>query len=142
MPIYIELANLIIPKKTLEEKYSGGLEAFRNDLKNSTIQEDDELLSLSKMNDDEFDLEHLLSNGISYDEALSSSKDFVIVLRYGGALWPVDWLTENQVFAWHKSCSQQQVDKALDVSAMSYEEISVQIKRGENPLKAISASNF
>lgn len=142
MPIYIDLANLIIPKKVIEQKYLGGLAAFRNYFTDCEIQEDDELLSIAKMNEDEFDIEHLVSNLVFYDEAQNSSKDFVIVLRYGGVLWEVDWLIENKIFAWHKTCSQEVVDRALGVSAMNFEEISVKIKRGENPLKAISASNF
>ena len=59
MPIYLDLANLILDKRIIEKKYTGGIAQFRIDYINERHpmnQEDDELFSISKMNVDEFDI--------------------------------------------------------------------------------------
>jgi len=69
-PVYLHISNLIIKKEAIAEKYNGGLEKFRKDynIPESEInQEDGSLFSLGKMNPDEFDIEKLLQNGLSFD---------------------------------------------------------------------------
>lgn len=51
------------------------------------------------MNIDDFDIDLLTSNGLYFDDEKQESNDFTIVYRYGGLLWPVDWLKENRIFA-------------------------------------------
>jgi len=93
MPVYLHIANLIISKKAVQEKYIGGLEKFREDYKIKTSeinQEDGQLFSLGQMNADEFEIEKLITNGLSFNEELQRSDDFTIVYRYGDIYWQVD----------------------------------------------------
>ena len=139
MPIYIHPANLIIQKKTIAQKYIGGINHFKvmffSDA-NALNQEDDELFSITKMNRDEFDIEHLVLNGLSYSE---TSDDFVILTRYGGRCWDAEWLEDDKVFAWHKNCLPELVAKAKVISNKNYIDILSEIEQGENPLKVISS---
>jgi len=57
MPVYIELANLIVPKPVIEKKYAGGADHFRKDYSidgDNHHQEDDLLFSISRMNCDDY----------------------------------------------------------------------------------------
>jgi hypothetical protein len=102
MPVYLNIFNLIIKKDTISEKYIGGLEKFRKDyqIDNSEInQEDDELFALGAMNSDEFDIEDLILNGLSFDNNNQSFNDFTIIYRYDNSLLEVNWLQHNRVFA-------------------------------------------
>ena len=126
MPIYIELANLIVDKESIKSKYIGGIEAFRDYYivnGGEKNQEDNKLFSISRMNPDEFDLQHLIENGLSYVEVDRRSDDFVIVSRYGGCLWEVDWLCNNSVFAWHTDCEKQVVARLREISEMPANDI-------------------
>jgi hypothetical protein len=70
MPVYLHIFNLIIDKKAIIKKYSGGIEQFRIDYKipqSEINQEDDELFSLGQMGTDEFDIESLINKGLNYD---------------------------------------------------------------------------
>ncbi len=51
MPIYCEMLQLVVPKKTLQEKYSGGLEKFKEVYSwgSSLDHEDLELISKASM---------------------------------------------------------------------------------------------
>jgi hypothetical protein len=100
MPVYLYNFNLIIPKKTVSEKYTGGIEQFEMDYEIFTSDintEDDELFSLAQMNIDGFDIEELVQNGLTYDEDKQRSDDFVIIYRYGDDPWSVDWIQHNRV---------------------------------------------
>lgn len=138
MPIYRQLSNLIIPLATIESKYAGGADAFRKEYiipHLSINQEDNELFSLSAMNPQEFDIQALLSKGLEFDFNRQYSKDFVIVSRYDGKLWSADWLNNNGVFAWHKECSQEQINKAIELSKLSMDEISKLFEVGVDPFR-------
>ncbi len=141
MPLYLHLANLIIDKQTIIKKYDGGIEQFRLDYiheKESFNQEDDELFSITRMNEDEFDYASLASKGLQYDEAKNCSDDFVVYVRYSGMLWPVDWLEENKVFAWHRSCHPALIRKAKYVGEnVTMDEVVAAFDRGENPYRTI-----
>ena len=70
MPIYLDIYNLIVAKKAVTESYSGGIPQFRIDYNiplSEINQEDDELFSLGQMNADQFDIDHLVSSGLSFD---------------------------------------------------------------------------
>jgi len=71
MAVYLHIYNLIISKKAVTEKYKGGGFLFRKDYYPSLSgihQEDDEMFSLAQMNVDKFDIDRLISNGLSFDK--------------------------------------------------------------------------
>lgn len=145
MPTYIHLANLIINKEAVEKKVVGGCEAFRkyvHERENELLQEDDELFSLTRMNYDEFNLDKLVEFGLDFDDKNFCSKDFVLIVRYGGELWSVDWLENNLIFAWHVESDSALINKAKEVSNMLMDDIVELIERGENPLTVISMNQY
>lgn len=140
MPVYLHIFNLIIDKKSVIEKYHGGIEQFRLDynIPSSEInQEDDELFSLGQMNADEFDIEGLVSKGIQYDKKNQTSNDFTIVYRYGDMLWEAKWLKNNKVFAWHINTSSELKARVAEISNMSMDYIVEQMENGNNLLNTI-----
>jgi hypothetical protein len=145
MPTYIHLANLIINKAAVEEKVDGGCDAFRKYLherENELLQEDDELFSLTRMNYDEFNIDKLVEFGLDFDEKKFCSKDFVLIVRYGGEHWSVDWLENNTIFAWHIESDVALIEKAKKISNMFMDEIAEMQDRGENPLVVISKNQY
>jgi hypothetical protein len=127
MPIYIDLSNLILAKKTVEKKYLGGINQFRLDYfskSNTRNQEDKELFSLVSMNNDELNIDALIQKGISYNHETSTSEDFTIINRYGGALWNVSWLSDNSIFAWHNECEKDKIDLAEKIANTPMDEIN------------------
>ncbi|MCO4819437.1 MAG: hypothetical protein KC517_07415 [Bacteroidetes bacterium] len=141
MPIYIDLANMIVDKKIVDKKYDGGCVQFRIDWDIDTgeyNQEDDELFGVARMNADEFDIEKLIQGGLEYDEDTENSNDFVIITRYGGALWQTGWLNNNGVFAWHSNCIQEQKDRAIYVGEiMTMQEVVDLGEKGVNVFQTI-----
>ena len=140
MPTYIHLANLIIDKKAVISKYIGGLEQFRIDYKiggENFNQEDDQLFSIARMNVDEFNIDALVELGLSYDYENSFSNDFVIRPRYGTYLWPADWVEDNEIFAWHKECDADLIEKANKIAETTMDEIEKAFARGEEPFNTI-----
>ncbi len=136
MPIYLHHSNLIILKSIIINKYKRGIEQFRCDYlspKQELNQEDNELSSISKMNADEFDIQTLVKNGLHYDIKNNLSNDFVIVTRYGGLAWQVDWLQSNDVFTWHNECNQELINKANEIANLSMDEISKLFEVGVDP---------
>lgn len=89
------------------------------------------------MNIDDFDIDLLTSNGLYFDDEKQESNDFTIVYRYGGLLWPVDWLKENRIFAWHTDTPQDLISKANLISNMKISDIIQLNKEGKDPLNAI-----
>ena len=106
MPIYIELASLIVNKKAVESKYQGGIDQFRKDCTEESIKssEDIHLFGLARMNADEFDLDPLINGGLHWNKKTQTSNDFVLVNRYGGINWSTDWLEGDAIFVYHTSC--------------------------------------
>lgn len=140
MPIYLNIYNLIIKKDTIIEKYIGGLEQFRMDyqINNSEInQEDDELFAIGAINLDEFDIDDLILNGLSFDNNNQSLNDFTIIYRYDNSLSEVNWLKHNRVFAWHIETSNISLALVNQISEMSMDKIGELIVNGKNPLKTI-----
>lgn len=140
MAVYQHIFNLIISKKRRNRKYTGGIEQFRKDynIPSSEInQEDDELFSIARMNADEFDIDSLISKGLSFDIEGQKSDDFTIVYRYGDIFWDVKWLKNNKVFAWHIETSSDIVLKVDEISNMTWDYINEQMKKGNNLLKTI-----
>ncbi len=140
MPVYLDVFNLIVDKKALTGKYSGGINQFRidYDIPLSKInQEDDELFSLGQMNADQFDIDHLVSSGLSFDIENQKSDDFTIVYRYGNNFWEVNWLEHNRVFAWHIETNNELKIKIVEISEMTVDDIGIQREKGNNLLRTI-----
>ena len=115
MPVYLHLANLVFDKKAITQKYTGGCNQFRIDHSigsNKYNQEDDELFSLSAMNLNDFSIDTLIEEGLTFDQEFSHSNDFVAVTRYGGAECQANWFNHNGTFAWHVNCDKKQEGRA------------------------------
>jgi hypothetical protein len=145
MPTFIHLANLIINKEAVAKKVVGGCEAFRKYLherENELLQEDDALFSLTRMNYDEFNLVKLVEFGLDFDEKNFCSKDFVLIVRYGGELWSVDWLENNLTFAWHVKSDSALITRVNEISSLFMDEIADMLERGEKPFAVISNNHY
>ena len=90
MPVYIHLANLVIPKSFITTDYKGGIEAFRKLYlwKDCNNQEDNELFCIAAMNPDELPIQELKENGL---EEVFAANNYEIVFKCG-AYSKVDWL--------------------------------------------------
>lgn len=106
MSLEIHFWNIIVPQKTLELKYPGGIEQFKIDCPNKMYQEDDYLASYSFMNEYDVDtyMNILLQKGFNYDQKNGISDDFVVLAMEinGGLWWIVDWLDHDSEICWYK----------------------------------------
>ena len=141
MPIYIHLANLIIPKKIIQEKFLGGIIRFKKQYFNypTENQEDDHLFSISKLNPDEFEVQSLVDSGIHYDLKNNISSDFVIITRYSGLSWSIDWIKDNGVFAWHIDAPKNQIERANTIANCKMEQIEKMFNIGYKPFQTIKS---
>ncbi len=140
MPVFIHLSILVVDKKAIKKKYTGGISAFKNNYywgEDTNNQEDDELFAVASMNSDDQDIEELISNGLSFDIKSQRSDDFTIVNRYGGALWPVSWLEHGYSFAWHVDADENFIEKAKAVDEMNMEIIADLFEEGINSFSTI-----
>lgn len=140
MPVYIHLANLFIDKAAIVKKYDGGLEQFRTDYSiggENYNQEDNEIISIAKMNMDEFDLLSLLTKGLHYDKTLPYSTDFTLRSRYGTYLWNTEWISDNEVFAWHKQANIELIAKAIAIGNETIQRLEELAMQGKNPFATI-----
>ena len=141
MPIVLDLANLIIEKSLIEEKYIGGIDAFRERYIKSTLpknSEDNMLFSLVKMNADEFDIDELIDNGLSFDGTTQTSKDFTIYSKYGGAYWELENLKSNTLFVWHTQDDELKIVKARYIGeVMLISEIQEAYEQGKELIQNI-----
>jgi hypothetical protein len=140
MPVYLHLATLIVSKTAVMEKYRGGMKQFRKDYSigyDNHHQEDYELFAIAAMNVDDFDVDALLAEGLSYDKHLNRSDDFVIKPRYASYLWKVDWLVDNDLFAWHKDAREDLVLKAITIGNETMDVIAERFVKGEKPFSTI-----
>ena len=115
MPIFIHLANLIIPKSIVEAKYPNGIKGFLadNDFSGKNHnQQDDELFSISRKFIHEFDIGMLIQKGFHYDKEKHFSNDFMLLPRKGKAPWQTEWLEQNGVFVWHTSSHPDSIQRA------------------------------
>ena len=141
MPIVLDLANLIVKKSTIEEKYHGGVGAFRERyIKSITPKnsEDNMLFSLVKMNADEFDIDELIDNGLSFNENTETSNDFTIYSKYGGAYWELENLNSNALYVWHKQDDELKIVKARYIGeVMLISEIQEAYEQGKELMQNI-----
>jgi hypothetical protein len=140
MPVYMHLANLLVLKSSVREKYRGGLDQFRIDYHvgaDTTHQEDDELFCLAAQNADDFDIDTLIANGLHFDREKHFSEDFVIRPRYGNYLWKAEWVDDNDIFAWQRESRKDLIYKAQSITSKTMHEISEMLEKGENPFGTI-----
>lgn len=140
MPVYLNVYNLIINKESIIRKYKGGLIQFKKDfpIDNSEInQEDDELIAFGQLNFDCLDIDSLISGGLDFDEENQYSEDFTIIYRYGKNFWNVEWLLDNSVFAWHVNSNPKLIERVVEISEMTIEEIKAYQSIGVNLLTTI-----
>lgn len=139
MPIWIDIANLVVTKEALQAKYPGGIEGFRSDLRfdpvNKAGQEDDELVSFGAMEIESLlgRLEALRSAGLCYEEAHASENDMVLVQRYGGASLRPGWLRINSLYVWHASCAPRLQELVAGIVKLDMDEFIARRERGEIP---------
>lgn len=137
MPIYCEILQLVLPKTIVEAKYNGGLDKFKTDFQwgKTVDHEDGELIAVGSM-DNSFPI----PEGLHYDDVTETSRDFVIVARYGtrALSWDVNWCDTNRVFIWHKDCKPSAYEKMAEIAEMmTVGEIQRAIEKGENPFQSI-----
>jgi hypothetical protein len=140
VPVYINIANIVVEKATIEKKYQGGIKQFKIDYsfgEGKLHQEDDELFAIALQNIFESDISDLVEKGLDFDAVNDWSNDFAILLMHGGDSWKVDWLEHNAVFAWHKKCDPKQIETAQEIGNMLMDDINAAFERGENPFKTI-----
>jgi len=140
MPVYIHLANLFVKKSSIESKYDGGIDQFRIDYsitEDNYNQEDDKIIAIARMNVSEFNLDPLIAKGLHFDSTNNYSTDFTIRPRYGTYLWESEWMTDNNVFAWHKESSSESIDEAVAIGELTMDVISEMFEKGENPFATI-----
>lgn len=140
MPVYLDIVNLIIDKKAIIEKYAGGIDQCRIDFNiplSEINHEDDELFCMGQMNADQFDIDLLVSRGLSYDTLQERSDDFTILSRFGEWYWEVPWLRENSLFAWHIDTPADLIEKMEEVSNMTMYDIVELGKKGIVVFKTI-----
>ena len=140
MPIYIHPANLISAKKSVDNRYEGGIFQFRLDYIKPTQQynqEDNELFAIARLNVDELPVEELIDKGLHFDNELQYSNDFVIRPRYGDYFWKAEWITDNNVFAWDKDADASLIFKAEEIAMTPLNKIEELIEIGKNPFQTI-----
>lgn len=140
MAVYLHHANLIVNKEAILEKYKGGIIAFRRKYINEKEpfnQEDDYLFSVSRWNIDEFDIDELAANGLSYNAATKHSEDFVLHARLEGFLWDTPWIKTNQIFGWHINAGLAEIAEANRISNLPYDQIVELQQKGRNLLATI-----
>jgi len=143
MPIYLHPTSIIFNKESIKSNFISGIEGFKVLFENDCglhKQEDNELYCFSRMNIDFFDLNKFIESGINFDKAKQFSNDFTIHRRYFGYLWEVNWIEDNEVFAWHKSCAKEEKQEMQRISNLTVDEILVMQKEELNPLKTIKLS--
>jgi hypothetical protein len=117
----------VVNKKALLEKYDGGVEAFKNRFRfNKEIdREDTELLSFVSMDAAQFQI----LPELGYDRATNTATDYVLIYRYEGLIWPVDWVETDKVFIWHKDCKLSAYKRAMEIEAIPLDELDAYQKR-------------
>lgn len=121
VPVFCCISQVVVNKKALTERYDGGVEAFKKrfGFNKERDREDTELLSLVSMDAAQFDI----LPELGYDAATNTATDYVLVYRYQGLIWHVDWLKTDKVFIWHKDCKLSSYNKAMAIEAMSMTDV-------------------
>ncbi|HNR55914.1 MAG TPA: hypothetical protein PKJ19_12155 [Flavobacteriales bacterium] len=143
MPIWIDIANLVVAKEALRTKYPGGFERFRSDLRfdplNKADQEDDELVSFGALEVESVfgRLQALRTAGLRYDETQPAENDMVLVQRYGGATNRPTWLRINSFYVWHAACAPHLQELVTGIVKLDVDEFIARRERGEIPVGTI-----
>jgi len=137
MPLSIDIYMLVVPKKVLETRYTGGIAQFKKDFFRGTDadMEDGELLGVGYMDPEDVDVEKLMMRGLYFNRSEPFSEDFVIVSRYGDPLlWPCKWLIQNSLHAWHVDASEENKKRAEEIGNMPFDRIIELMDKGQNLL--------
>lgn len=99
MPVPIQFFSVVVPKKVIQQKYSGGLEQYKNDVPNASYLEDEHLTRVGFMDPETLDYfcNKLIVNGLHFDEDKFYSTDFVVAQYLSGKRWSADWLFINDL---------------------------------------------
>lgn len=145
MPIWIDLADLVITKEAIAAKYPGGTERFRSDFhfdqEHASLQEDGELFCVGAMDISQLakELGALREAGLRYNVDDPVHDDMALVARYGGPLSRPAWLCANGIYVWHKACEPEVQEYVKRIVRLSVDEFIAKRERGEIPLKTIIA---
>ena len=153
MPLYVDLSQIVFRKSIIDERFPGGVEEFKTAFKFSITPrnaEDNELISFVSMNVEELNFDAAASfdwqkddEGFLVDPPMFffkvmelvgdvgdlriSSNEFVIINRFGGKMWPCDWIeTSNDdypVFFWDITASESAKQEAIKRSKCFISEI-------------------
>lgn len=140
MPVYLHNVNIIINKKAIDQKYSGGLTRFKQDFAfaaSDAMQEDGQLMSIGQMHLDQEVVERLIIGGLAFDLSQPDQCEFVVLDRFGNATSTVDWLKHNSVFAWHIEASKSETERVYEISNLSMDALTEFIELGADPLQTI-----
>lgn len=147
MPIYTHLFNAVFLKKSIDEKFPGGLPSFKtkNNLPEAdSFIEDNELINLITM--DPFCPKQLEEN---LGFTLRHNVDFILIERYGGfpevennKIAVLDqhrkrflWLISHITWLYHISRANEQFPNITRVQNMTMDEISKEFDNGRNPFE-------
>ena len=127
MPVFCCISQLVVNKKALLEKYDGGVEAFKKrfGFNKERDREDTELLSFVSMDAAQFQI----LPELGYDRATNTATDYVLIYRYEGLIWPVDWVETDKVFIWHKNCKLSAYKRAMEIETIPLDELDAYQKR-------------
>jgi hypothetical protein len=143
MPIWIDLANLLITKEAIAAKYAGGIDRFRSDLGFDTVehadQEDGQLFCIGAMEVDALwsRLVRLRDVGLRYSEEDPERNDMVLIARYGGPVNVPHWLRFNGIYAWHVDCPAEKQEFVRSIVKLDVGEFLARQERGEIPVGTV-----
>ena len=94
--IFFEFYQIIVPKKTIEAKYAGGLQHFIKDVTNGTYTYDAQLASsrFLKLDDINAFVDLLAKKGLHFHRQEFYSDDFAVFTALG-PWWKNEWLHFN-----------------------------------------------
>jgi len=121
LPVYCHISQLVVNKKALTEKYDGGVEAFKKrfGFNKDRDREDTELLSFVSLDAAQFQI----LPELGYDRATNTATDYVLIYRYEGLIWPVDWVKTDKVFIWHTDCKLSAYKRAMEIETIPIPEL-------------------
>ncbi len=94
--IFFEFYHFIVPMKTLEAKYPGGLDYFKKDIPNGTYKDDGQLASVRFLTLEEVNtfVDLVAKKGLHFHRMDFYSDDFAVFTTLG-LWWTTKWLNYN-----------------------------------------------
>ena len=69
---------------------------------------------------------------LGYDAATNTATDYVLIYRYQGLIWDVDWVETDKLFIWSKDCKLSAYKRAMEIASMSMDEVMAYKERTGN----------